>query len=90
MNTKAYRRAIQSFAFRLCVSVFIIGGGWLYPAWRLRYDPDIRSDPDFRAGALLPLALCIGIAYAGMACWRFYCTREDLHYDSHMGTPPHE
>ena len=26
--------------------------------------PDIRSDPDFRAGAVLPFALCLGLASA--------------------------
>lgn len=91
MNTRQNKPPIRGLVVRLSVSLLILAGGWLYPALRLRYDSDIRNDPDFRAGAVLPLAICIGIAYAGLACWQFYRAREDLRFDhARKNRLPHE
>jgi hypothetical protein len=81
VNTKAYKRAFQSLMFRLCLSALIIVAGCLYPAMRIWRDPDLRNNPDSGGAVVPPFALCLGLVYGGLACWRFYCKREDLHYD---------
>jgi hypothetical protein len=52
-------------------SLTFLIGGWLVPAYLLKYDSDIRSDPDFRAGAILPIAMVLGIVFAGLAAKNF-------------------
>lgn len=55
--------AITSLAFLI--------GGWLVPAYLLKHDADISSDPDFRAGAVLPIAMVLGLIFAGLAVKNF-------------------
>ncbi len=50
--------------------IFLIGG-WLVPGYLLENDPVIRSDPDFRAGAVLPIAMLLGLIFGGLAAKNF-------------------
>jgi hypothetical protein len=79
-DSAARKRALRSLVLRICFSLVIIAGGYLFPAYLRKHDADIRSDDDFRAGAVLPLCLFGGIGYAALAVWRFYCAQDDYPY----------
>jgi len=64
---KAHRSAVIDAILNILFSLTILGGGWLYPGYLLRNDPDIRSDPDFRAGIVLPISCMLGLIYASRA-----------------------
>ena len=85
MKTKLNKRAVRILVIRLCLSLGILGIGYLYPVLMLNYDPDISTPAgqvDFRAGGVPRFAFCIALGYALRASWRFYCTLQDLRYEA--------
>jgi len=61
---------LSGVVWAIASPIFLIGG-WLIPAYLLKYDRDISSDPDFRAGAVLPIAMVLGLMFAGFAAKNF-------------------
>ncbi len=69
-------------------SLTFLIGGWIIPAYLLKYDPDIRSDPDFRAGAVLPIAMVLGLMFAGFAVKNFLNAGRSAHSSKQVCTSP--
>jgi hypothetical protein len=83
---REYKRAISDGILSACASLIVWLGGWAYPAYLLKYDPDIRGDPDFRAGAVVPISILVGLVFAGWAIKSFcgaYLTASEI-------TPPQD
>jgi len=74
-HRKDQASAVASAVLSAVASLTILIGGWLYPAYLLKFDPDIQSGPDFRAGIMLPISMVLGLIYAvraGMYSYRIY------------------
>lgn len=58
-------------------ALVVLLGGWLYPLYYLNHDRDLQlaPDPDFRAGAVFPIAILLSLMFAGRACWSFFRAR---------------
>jgi len=69
---RAHRRALADASLSAIAAITILIGGCLYPAYLLRYDPDIRNNADSMAGPIIPIALVPGLIFAALAVKRFY------------------
>lgn len=74
---RAHRRALADATLSAFAAMTILIGGCLYPAYLLKYDPDIRNNPDSMAGPIIPIALVPGLILAALAAKRFYRARLD-------------
>jgi len=64
------RAAVVDVVVNAIVSIGIFVSGWLAPVYYLNHDADLQRapDPDFRAGAVFPIAILLGVVSKVRAC----------------------